>query len=299
MALDAITADRVRLALRSLRYANRLRDPALLELDIVTLRLGTEGLADSRRGRAWVLNRVLEEVVAAQVAALRGRSRAAATPAGGATTSTSRGSVEAGATSHGGTGGVARSGSRPEDELAHLTGDAASGSQERFAWGLLQWRYFSAHGLTAGAVSRAVGVSERTMRNRVAQAIEALVDVLRDRELAAAHELSSQPASVERRILVVEPESEAERQAESPADPSVTGDAQPVTLGLFKALENVVVDETARIRIASGDLASIARHPADDLRMYRLGRIAEWSLEIDTMRRPVPGERSILGICKT
>lgn len=167
MPLDVITPDAVRDALRALRYANELRGSPLLPLDIVSLRLRADDVADTRQGRAWALGRCLEDVVDEQLRRLRGA------PTG----------ASAGATA------AARH--APDDELAQLWQDLQSGSADRLDWALLHWRYLSPTRQPVRAVERTLGVAARTVRNRVTRAVSALTDALWQSEVEAARQLET------------------------------------------------------------------------------------------------------------
>lgn len=232
MPLDLITVPTVRDALSALRYAGPFRDSPLLGLDLVTQRLRAEQLADTRQGRAWALGRCLEDAVDDRLRRLRG--------------------VQPGA-SH-----VVVT---ADDELATLRQDLLSGSTERLDLALVHWRYLSPAHLTAQAVSHALGVTDRTLRNRLARGTERLTEALRQLEVASARELAaSADLTLAERVIVDE-------------------DAPPRgVIELLGELQALVSQHQATIRITPEQLTAVARYPAAELIAYRLGRVAEWSL---------------------
>ena len=240
MPLDVITPDAVREALRALRYANELRGSPLLHLDIVSLRLRADDLADTRQGRAWALGRCLEDVVDEQLRRLRGAPTGAS--AGAASTST--------AARH-----------MPDDELAQLWQDLQSGSADRLDWALLHWRYLSPTRQPVRAVERALGVAARTVQNRVARGVAALTDVLWQSEVEATRQLETTTGVRSTDRVMVD-------EAAQPRD----------VVELMGELRALIGQHRASVRISPAQLEAVARYPAAELIAYRLGRIAEWSL---------------------
>jgi formylglycine-generating enzyme required for sulfatase activity len=233
MALDAITRDRVRDALRAIRYANPVPDSALLDLDLVSCRLRAEDLADTRRARAWALGRCLADVVVAELLRLRGAS-----PAG-------LGAAEITA----------------ETEIAELRQDLLSGHAERLDWALLHWRYLSLTRQPARTLCRALGLTDRTVRYRLARGLDALTETLRMKEVEAARSLGAARATpVQERIFV-----DGQAPARGVAD-------------LLAELRALVGGDDGTLRISPQQLEAVARYSVAELVGYRLGRIAEWCL---------------------
>ena len=147
-------------ALQSLRYSHSLRHSPLLSLDLVAVRLRTEGLADTPRTRQWVLGQLLDGVVWEHLQHLRGAN-----------------------------GPVARSPRSPDDSIRELRDDFASGVVEREAWAILHFRYLSDVAAPGKTSIQATGVPQRTLYRRLRHGVEALVDALREIEHTAAAQL--------------------------------------------------------------------------------------------------------------
>jgi formylglycine-generating enzyme required for sulfatase activity len=232
MALDAITRDRVREALRAIRYANPVPDSALLDLDLVSCRLRAEDLADTRHARSWVLGQCIADAVEVQLRRLRGpQPGPAATPL------------------------------TPEAELAELQQDLRSGSAERLDWALVHWRYLSPTHQPVPRVSRALGVTERTLQNRVTRGVAALVVVLQQSEVEAARSLETDAGAVAAERVIVD-----------------EGAAPRGVVEILGELQALAGRHRQTVRISPDQLEAAARYPAAELVAYRLGRIAEWSL---------------------
>ncbi len=162
MSIDAITKTTVRDALRAIRYARPMGDSPLLGLDLVSLRLRDDGLADTRQSRAYALQRCLEAAVDERLVELRGEvaeSRAAD--------------------------------DSPEPELERLRQDLRSDSAVRLDWALLHARYLSIRPISMARISDALGVTERTVHHWVARGMGALMRELQEREAAATRQLAS------------------------------------------------------------------------------------------------------------
>jgi formylglycine-generating enzyme required for sulfatase activity len=233
MALDAITRDRVREALRAIRYAHPLPDSALLDLDLIACRLRAEDLADTRHGRAWVFARSLVDVVEDQLQRLRGTLPAG--PRAAALTA--------------------------EAEIEQLQQDLQSGHAERLDWALLHWRYLSLTRQSVQTVSAALGLTDRTLRNRLARGLDGLTETLRQMEVEAARSLgAAEGVPVQDRLIV-------------------DGRAPDRGVGeLLDALRALAGGDDGILRITPEQLETVALYPAAELVSYRLGRIAEWSL---------------------
>lgn len=232
MPLDVITADAVRNALWALRYGNPLRESPLLDLDQVSLRLPAEQLADTRQARAWALGRCLADAVDESLRRMRGVQPGA--PAAEITA---------------------------EAELVQLQQDLRSGSAERLDLALVHWRYLSPTHQTVGPVSRALGVTNRTVQNWLARGVGALTEQLRAQEVATTRSLEASTGlpPVER-ILVDE-------------DAATRG-----VVELLGELQALAGEHKQTLRITPAQLEAVARYPAAELIAYRIGRIAEWSL---------------------
>ncbi len=172
MKADSITAGAVRDALRAVRYGTSLADSPLLGLDIVTVRLRSEGRAETEESRQCALAEMLSDRVWQELGRRRspGESRA-------------------------------RSAMTPELELSELASDFSVGNLGREAWGMLHYRFFSEAAAPVRAAEKALGVPARTLRRRVKRGCEALAEQLRiaELELDAAEGLAPPD-----RILVVE-----------------------------------------------------------------------------------------------
>jgi hypothetical protein len=122
MTVDAISPATVRDALHALRYGQSLHRSPLVDLDLVTMHMRAEGLADTPESRAWALGQAIEAIVWLQLSKQRG------TELGGPGTDVA-----------------------PDTEFRLLGEDLSSGSKERAAWGLLYPRS-TAVGMQRGLV---------------------------------------------------------------------------------------------------------------------------------------------------
>jgi formylglycine-generating enzyme required for sulfatase activity len=175
LAIDLITTPAVQDALRAIRYERPLGDSPLMGLDLVTLRLRVEGLADTRQSRAWALGCCIDDAVGSQLARLRGRAAG----------------MEPGPTE-----------SAVDREIQRLREDLRSDSAERLTWGLVYARFMSPTQLPVERISAALGLTDRALRKRVARGAEALVRVLRALELAATQQIDAgNGAAPQERIL--------------------------------------------------------------------------------------------------
>jgi len=161
MVVDAITAESVRQAVHAIRYAQMLQGSPLLDLDLVTMRLRADGLADTPQGRAWVLGRAIEALVTQRLAALRGL----------------------GPESH-------RAESSAVESFRLLGEDLSSGSIERASWGLLHHRYLLPAPRRMREVSERYGIPRRTIADRLTRACRDLAQVMRTAEVEASQRLA-------------------------------------------------------------------------------------------------------------
>jgi len=231
MPLDPIAHDTVRGVLRALRKASPLKGSPLFELDQVTLLLSRDGIADTRASRSWALGRCIADTVDYQMETLRGVHH---DPRANVTASL---------------------------EIERLAQDLASESAERLDLALVHWRYLSPIRQPGRVVSHALGMSERTLRHRLSRGVDALVERLREQEVAASARLNAIGATRAHERIVAD---------EGASTRSVSE--------LLHELLSLVRADAGRMRIAPSQLAEMAGYPAAEVTGYRLGRIAEWSL---------------------
>lgn len=175
MDIDAITGPAVRYALRAVRYAKPLRASPLLSLATVTLRLRSEGVADTPQTREWELGRVLEDVVWDQLLGLRGQAKSGATPPS------------------------------PDEELASLEADFRAENIELEAWGMTYFRYFAQNRTAVGDLAARLCVTDKTLGRRLERGHHLLVDALREAELKAIAAVATRPgAPVTERVVVTD-----------------------------------------------------------------------------------------------
>lgn len=155
MSFAAIDAVAVRTVLLAVRHAQPFEDSPLLHLRLVTVRLAAEGAPDTLPGRAWVLARLLDQLLREVLGRLRGDAR-----------------------------GQDRADLSPADELALLEADFRSDVPARQALGLVHFRYLAGGGLPMGEAAAVLGSHRRTLERRLARGHGLLADLLKERELA-------------------------------------------------------------------------------------------------------------------
>ncbi len=166
MPVDAISEESLQRALRDIRAGRSLSRSPLLELDLLTLALRQEGLSDNPRTREWQLGVALENAVLEAIAERTG-SQASPRPLAAA------------------------------DLLACLRQAFQSGRSDVEALAYLHTRYFSrlTDQLPVTGIAEALGVTDRTLQNRLRLGHRLLAEVLREREVRAGQALGAQPPS--------------------------------------------------------------------------------------------------------
>ncbi len=262
MAVGAITERNVRDTLRAIRYSKPPSEIPLLNLDVVSLRLRKEGVSDTAECRAWVIGRLLSEVVGDRLESKRSGD--------------TRGSALR----------------RPPDivdigALDRVEDDFRAGSIEREAWSMVCTRYFTVDPPTYPELASRLSQTPKTLERRLARGHQALADELRAAELDAGPRLAEHPgAHPAARVLVAEQEppmgavSRDVELAHSPTDRS----AEPLNEGLvdrsdiLRRLLEAIQSDSKIVRLSGDEVRAVSRHPVADLVEYRLGRIAQWSL---------------------
>jgi len=180
----AVTPVVVRDALRAIRYARSLASCPLLQLDVVTVQLRKEGIADSARTREWMLGRLLDRLSREATAALRPPSSSPAGPqdASGALTAAA--------------------------EIEAVRQDFRAGSATLEAWSVLRYRYLAVSPVAMQAMADELGVSYRTLARRLKQGHEHLAAALREAELAARPMVAVAPGAPVSQRVVADPSAE-------------------------------------------------------------------------------------------
>ncbi len=151
----------------------------MLTLDLLALRLRSEGMADTPQSREWLLGRLLAEVIGHQLAVLRGR-HGIPTPASGAA---------AAATS--------------SAQLAQLQLDARTGDANLEAWSLIAFHYLALAPISSRDLAQEIGIAYRTVARRLLRGHLLLAQELRSQELAAASAFERHPGAPARARVVV------------------------------------------------------------------------------------------------
>lgn len=261
MAVGAITERNVRDTLRAIRYSKPPSEIPLLDLDVVALRLRQEGVSDTAECRAWVIARLLNEVVVDRLSSKRsGNTR-------GSASRRAPDIVDIGA-------------------LDRVEDDFRAGSIEREAWSMVCTRYFTENPPTYPELARRLSQTPKTLERRLARGHQAVADALRAAELEAGPQLREHPgAHPAARVLVAEENPlgagshdtsptpvPSERSAEPPSDRSVDRS------GILRRLLEAIQSDSKVVRLSGDEVRTVSRHPVGDLVEYRLGRIAHWSL---------------------
>ena len=238
--IAAITEERVFKALKILRSAGRLSVSPLAELDLVQLRLRGEGVHDSAQGRAWMLGKVLDEIVWEHLGQLRSAeqpdSREALTPAA---------------------------------ELELLTTDFRLGNADLEAWSLVYARFISLAQPSVGDLAEHLNVVRRTLERRAKRGYALLSDVLKDAEREASARIDRMPGAPAHARIQVE-----ESQPLQPGAGSEAG--SPVAMA--EAINALVRDDEQVLRLGAEQVRTFVRGSFQNLDEYRASRIAEWSL---------------------
>lgn len=257
MSFAAIDEPAVRAVLLAIRHAQPYEDSPLLQLRLVSVRLAAEGAPDTVSGRAWVLARLLDQLVREALGRLRGDAQ----PAGDSVLS-------------------------PADELALLRADFQSEAPARQALGLLRFRYLSSGFLPMGEAAAFLGTHRRTLERRLARGHLLLADLLRERELPLRDRERPQPgdsagagwplSAAHHTRLDTGPDARAADRAapDDAADAVASPAATPALAALLAAAA------------ADGDLAAPAAAALRSLEgrsggwtAHRVERIAAWSQE--------------------
>ena len=246
--IDAITEEHVFKALKILRSAGRLSASPLAELDLVRLRLRNEGVHDSSESRAWMLGKVLDEIVWEHLGQIRGAEQP-----------------------------ISRDSLSPATELELLTNDFRPGHADLESWSLVYARYISLARPNVGDLAEHLGVVRRTLERRAKRGYALLSDVLRDAEREASARIDKMPgAPAHARIQVdesqpVEPGAGAVDDAVADAEAGGTGT-------MAEAIIALVRDDERVLRLGADEVRAFVRGSFQNLDEYRASRIAEWSL---------------------
>lgn len=248
MAVGSITEQTIRDTLRAIRYSKPPSEIPLLDLDVVALKLREEGVSDNPESRAWVLGRLLHEVVGVRLASKRGDELDVST---------------------------ASSPSRIVDigSLDLVESDFRSGSIERESWSMLHARYLIEDAPTYTQLAGRLNQTTKTLERRLARGHQVLADVMRDAELEAGRRLAEDPgAPVPERILV---STDGERF--DVVDGNGGGGAGYDRFDLLDLLLEAVRSDAKVVKLTGDQARAIAGHSVADIVDYRLGRIAQWS----------------------
>jgi formylglycine-generating enzyme required for sulfatase activity len=237
MDADEITADVVRDALWSVRYAKPLRDNPLLQMEPVTVRLRDEDVADTPQARAWELSRLLDEVVRRELERLRRASGAPSTP-----------------------------GETTEQQLEALQSDFQVGNLDLEAVSYVFHRYLADDRTPVGEVADTLDVVHKTLHRRLGRGHELLVDALRKLEFTARPKAAHLPGAPARERVVISEQAKATAVAEADDPPRV-----------MARLLSTIRSDDAVLQLTRDEAEAAVRHPVADLIEYRLGRVAAWT----------------------
>ena len=148
----------------------------------------------------------------------------------------------------------------PESELQRLEQDYRSDSIELQAWGILRARYMVLKASTNRELARRLGVVPRTLRRRLGRGYHLMAELLIETEMGAARKIDRHPGAPAQKRVIVQ-------------DAAAAQNLDRAKVALFET----VTDESRTLRLNPVQADEIARLPAEDLRDFRLGRIAEWS----------------------
>jgi len=189
MDIGRITEQVVKQALGAVRYAKKLKNNPLLEMDALQLRLRNEGVALTSSSLEWALGSLLEELCWTHLSRLRGDQQKPDQPP-----------------------------LTPEQQKSLLEKDFLAGNVEREMWGALHCRYFSELHLQTTEMAAVAGVSRSSITRRLAQGRKALVKDLRELELEASQGVGVFPGAPARERVVVDEAAELRRAPEAMSD---------------------------------------------------------------------------------
>ncbi len=245
MAVGSITEQTIRDTLRAIRYSKPPSEIPLLDLDVVALKLREEGVSDNAESRAWVLGRLLHEVVGDRLASKRSDEPRVTNP------DPSPGIVDIGS-------------------LELVQSDFRSGSIERESWSMLYTRYLLADAPTYSELAGRLSQTTKTLERRLARGHQVLADVLRDAELEAGPRLATHPGAPASERIVVS----------TGDDGTVLSDGNGAShdhSDLLNQLLEAVQSDSKIVQLTGEQARALSSHPVADIVDYRLGRIAQWS----------------------
>ncbi len=212
--IGALTPQRLRQALASIRRGAPVEDEDLLDLGLVRARQTARGLGPTPEHRSEALAELLHDLIRERLFALRGATAPSARSAKSAP------------------GGAGR-----EEALRLLRADFAAGHREREAWAVLYARFVGAADVRMQEMPELLSVGRSTLGRRLKSGLHALAMELRRRE--AEH--AAQPAPSREPV-------QAHGQAKAAADAAAEAAAQPQ--GNLPARRDLFVgrgDDLARI----------------------------------------------------